>query len=101
MTVCQVVYLVLVPGVVDVPTLGAEDFDCVLPRVVGQAHRQGRLTIAMNTRTAAKLAVLILLVHRAHASGGEYVSDVNQAIEHLCSILHQAVLLLCEDLVVG
>lgn len=101
---CQLdgaVHLILGPWVVDLLALGAENFHCALPGHVAGAHGQAGLTVAQHPGAASKLARLVLFIHGAHASAGEDVAHVDEAIQGLCCALHELVLLVCQDLCAG
>ena len=63
---------------------------------------QHGLILAVDARTEAKVAVLVLLEHEADAAVGEHVARVYEAVEHLGRLLDQIALVrVVVELLVG
>jgi hypothetical protein len=73
------------PRVIQLLATWAIDVDRVATREIRKTHRESRLALAIDPRTATKVCILEFLVHGEHAFAGEDVSGVNKTIEHLCS----------------
>jgi hypothetical protein len=94
-------HLVLGTWVVGLLAFGAEDLHCALSWHITGAHWQAGLPIAQHARAAAELTCLVLLIHGTHATAGQDVADMNEAIQCLCRALHELMLLICQDLCAG
>lgn len=74
---------------VNVHALGTVALDHRFARNVAQAQRQHRLRLAVDARTVAEIARLILLDHLSDATIRKYVTCVNETVQHLGGLLDQ------------
>ena len=57
--------------------------------VDANTYWQHELILAVHSRTVAKITCMVLFQHLQDPPIGQNITGVNEAIEHLCSLLNQ------------
>lgn len=77
---------------VHVHAFGAIELHHGLPRDVGKTNWKHGLVFTVDTGTVPEISLLVLLKHLCDASVREYVTGMDEAIQHLSCLLNQVTL---------
>mmetsp|Transcript_3663 Transcript_3663/g.7317 ORF Transcript_3663/g.7317 Transcript_3663/m.7317 type:complete len:102 (-) Transcript_3663:926-1231(-) len=76
-------------------TSGAKDIHRVIPWQIREADRQNRLSLAKHPRATSKGSSPVLLIHCVHPTICQYITRVDESVQHLGCRLYNFLLLFC------